>query len=91
MHYDEFFKEQYEKIQKKLDLISANLMYNQHFPNDPFIDNPKFMELMGISAKTALNWREQGIIEYVQINAKIYYKLSSINELLERNTRKSTK
>ena len=90
-HYDEFFKEQYERIQKKLDLITANLMFNQHFPNDPFIDNSKFIELMGISAKTALSWRESGLIDFVQINNKIYYRISSINDLLDKNTRKSTK
>lgn len=90
-HYDEFFKEQYEKIQKKLDLISANLMYKQHFPNDPFIDNSKFIELMGISAKTAQTWRDQGIVDFIQINNKIYYRISSIKELLDKNTRKSSK
>ena len=50
-HNDEFFKEQYEKLHKKLDLITANLTYNQHFPNNPFIDNPKLTELMGMSLK----------------------------------------
>ena len=90
-HYDEFFKEQYEKILKKLDLITANLMYKHHFPNDPFIDNAQFIELMGISAKTALHWRESGLVDFIQINNKIYYRISSINELLDKNTRKSTK
>ena len=91
IHYDEFFKEQYERIQKKLDLIEANLIFNKQFPNDQFLDNPKFMELMGISQKTAQSWRDNGLVSYSQINNKIYYRVSDIKELLEKNHRKSSK
>mgnify|MGYP003833550829 CR=1 FL=1 len=84
-HYDEFFKAQYERIQKKLDLIEAKLIFNKQFPNDQFLDNPKFMELMGISGKTAQSWRDKGIIGYSQIGSKIYYRLSDIRELLEKH------
>lgn len=88
-HYDEFFKAQYERIQKKLDLIEAKLIFNKQFPNDQFIDNPKFMELMGISGKTAQSWRDKGIIGYSQIGSKIYYRLSDIRELLEKHHKQS--
>lgn len=88
-HFDEFFKEQYDSIQKKLDLISGNLIFNKHFPNDQFLDNPKFMELMGISAKTAQTWRDKGIISYSQIGNKIYYRICDIKNLLDDNYQKS--
>ena len=89
-HYDEFFKEQYDRIQQKLDLLTAKVMFNQQFPEDTFIDNPKFMQLMGISAKTAQSWRDKGIIGFSQINSKIYYKFSDIRKLLDRYHVKST-
>lgn len=88
-HYDEFFKEQYESIHKKLDLISGNLIFNKHFPDNQFLDNPKFMELMGISAKTAQMWRDKGIISYSQVGNKIYYRVCDIKNLLDNNYRKS--
>lgn len=90
IHYDEFFKEQYDRIQQKLDLITGNLLYNQQFPNDKFIDNPKFIQLMGISAKTAQTWRDKGIISYSQIGSKIYYRLSDIRKMLDMYHVKST-
>ena len=89
-HYDEFFKEQYDRIQQKLDLLTAKVMFNQQFPEDTFIDNPKFMQLMGISAKTAQSWRHNGVVSYSQIGSKIYYRLSDIRRLLDRYHVKST-
>lgn len=91
IHYDEFFKEQYGSIIKKLDLIEANLIFNKQFPNDQFLDNPKFMELMGISQKTAQSWRDKGIISYSQVGNKIYYRISDIKNLLDSNYQKACK
>ncbi len=90
IHYDEFFKQQYETIIRRLDDITANLIYYKEFP-DPIVDNSQFMQLMGISAKTAQSWRDQGIISYSQINSKIYYRVSDIKELLDKNRKKATK
>ncbi len=90
-HYDEFFKAQYESIQRKLDLIEANLTFNKQFPNDLFLDNPKFMELMGISQKTAQSWRDKGIISYSQVGNKIYYRICDIKNLLDTNYREAIK
>jgi len=89
-HYDEFFKQQYEEIIKKLDNITANLIYYKEFP-DPIIDNSQFMALLGISSKTAELWRKQGIVNYAQVKSKIYYRISDIKSLLDENYHKSTK
>lgn len=89
-HYDEFFKQQYEEIIKKLDNITANLIYYKEFP-DPIIDNSQFMALLGISFKTAELWRKQGIVNYAQVKSKIYYRISDIKSLLDENYHKSTK
>ena len=89
-HYDEFFKQQYEEIIKKLDNITANLVYYKEFP-DPIIDNAQFMALLGISSKTAELWRKQGIVNYAQGKSKIYYRISDIKSLLDENYHKSTK
>ncbi len=83
-HYDDFFKEQYERILRKLDKIASDFIYARQLPDDMFIDNPKFMELMGISQKTAQAWRDKGTISYSQVGNKIYYRISDIKELLDR-------
>ena len=83
-HYDDFFKEQYDRIQRKLDKIAGDFIYSRQLPEDMFIDNPKFMEVMGISQKTAQAWRDKGTISYSKVGNKIYYRISDIKELLER-------
>lgn len=88
-HYDDFFKEQYDRIQRKLDKIASDFIYARQLPDDIFMDNPKFMELMGISQKTAQNWRDNGIISYSQVGNKIYYRVADIKELLDKHFVKS--
>jgi len=41
-----------------------------------------------ISAKTAQNWREEGLIEYAQVKGKIFYKLKDVQKFLERHKKK---
>jgi len=48
---------------------------------EPFIDNSVFIRIFKISNSTAKNWRTKGIIPYVQIENKIYYKVTDIKEL----------
>ncbi|RDK87381.1 helix-turn-helix domain-containing protein [Marinirhabdus gelatinilytica] len=48
---------------------------------EPFIDNSDFIRIFKISNSTAKNWRTKGIIPYVQIENKIYYKVTDIKEL----------
>ena len=90
-HYDDFFKEQYDRIQHKLDKIAGDFIYSRQLPEQMFVDNPKFMELMGISQKTAQAWRDKGTISYSQVGNKIYYRISDIKELLDRFHIKATR
>lgn len=49
------------------------------------LDNADFIQLFKISAKTAQNWREEGLIEYAQIKGKIYYKLEDVKDFINRH------
>jgi len=92
MRYDEdYLNEQFEKLLSKIDSHYAKFVNHQEFADDPIIDNFRFLDLMGISVKTAQNWRDQGIISYSQINNKIYYRISDIKELLNKYHVKSRK
>jgi len=48
---------------------------------EPFIDNSDFIRIFKISNGTAKNWRSKGVIPYVQIENKIYYKVSEVRKL----------
>ena len=82
----------YNKVLQELEKLSNRLNEDSQVKlDDPFIDNPTFIKLMGISSKTAQSWRDEGIMSFSQIGLKIYYRASDIKKLLDHNYRKSTK
>jgi len=71
------FIERLQDVEEKLKKIQSL--------KDVFLDNQEFLQVMNISKRTAQNWRDSGIIAYSQIGAKIYYRVSDIEELLNKN------
>lgn len=65
----------------EIKLQLKKLQYN----NDVFLDNQEFLQVMNISKRTAQQWRGSGIIAYSQVGAKIYYRFSDIEDLLNKN------
>ena len=57
-------------------------------PAEEFIDNRAFVELMGISLRTAQTWRDEGKIGFSQEGKKIYYRMSDIEKFLADHHRK---
>ena len=72
----QYYLMQLEKLESKM---------NSKGYNKKFIDNKEFMKLMGISPRTAQNWRDRGVIPFSQIGNKIYYLLEDIEFLLYTN------
>lgn len=52
-----------------------------------YVGNEEFMELMGISKRTAQTWRDEGIIAFSQVGSKIYYHLADISNLMQEHRR----
>ena len=82
-------KDQYHSILDALNEIKSRLIQNTKKPEDSFIDNGEFLQLMKISKRTSQVWRDTGVIAFSQIGNKIYYKLSDVEELLKNNHRSS--
>lgn len=81
-------KEQFDELLSRVDKIQAILKENQKTPEDIFLDNVDFMNLMHISKRTAQSWRNEGRINFSQISGKIYYRMSDIQKLLDSNYNK---
>lgn len=81
----------YKKTQQKLTEIIEAL--NKPIIDKPIdiIDNAQFITLMGISQKTAQTWRDTGVINFSQIGNKIYYRISELEKLFEKNYSKANK
>jgi hypothetical protein len=77
--------EQYKELVVRLDKLNSTLESNRKPPQETFLDNPEFIQLMNISKRTAQTWRDEGIVSFSQIGSKIYYRMSDVQKLLDKN------
>ncbi len=82
-------KQQYVELLNKMDAIKSSLEENQKSPEEIFLDNQEFLQLMNISKRTAQTWRDKGIVSFSQIGSKIYYQMSDVQKLLNKNYKES--
>lgn len=80
------FIEGQQQILQRLDELSKQFTIKEkRYLDKEIIDNEEFQRLFNISQSTASNWRDQGIIAYIQINNKIYYLVGDIKKLMNNN------
>jgi 3-methyladenine DNA glycosylase Tag len=77
--------EQYKELVVRLDKLNSTLESNQKPPQETFLDNQEFIQLMNISKRTAQSWRDEGKVSFSQIGSKIYYRMSDVQKLLDKN------
>ncbi|MBX7141428.1 MAG: helix-turn-helix domain-containing protein [Chitinophagales bacterium] len=82
-------EEAFNEIIQRLDRVEDMLKEKQKQPKEVFLDNAEFLQVMHISKRTAQQWRDSGIISFSQIGNKIFYRMTDIQELLEKHRQKS--
>ena len=82
-------KQQYVELLNKMEAIKSSLEENHKSPEETFLDNQEFLQLMNISKRTAQTWRDEGIVSFSQIGSKIYYQMSDVQKLLNKNYKES--
>ncbi|UPT68999.1 MAG: helix-turn-helix domain-containing protein [Sphingobacteriales bacterium JAD_PAG50586_3] len=75
------FKEIMSRLQGMEKAITSILCE----PKERIIDNDEFIAEMKISRRTAQTWRDEGLINFYQIDRKIYYKQTDIDTFLEKH------
>ncbi len=80
----------YEKIERRLSELIKKLDKRLVQESIQLLDNSQFIELMGISQKLSQTWRDTGVVSFSQVGNKIYYRVSDIQELLNKTYHKST-
>ncbi len=84
-----FSVQQYKELVNRLDVLNKKLEAKQKSLDDIFVDNQEFLQLMNISKRTAQTWRDEGKISFSQIGNKIYYRMSAVQTLLNKNYNKA--
>ena len=83
--------EQYNALLTKLEVVATAVEEQKKSPEETFLDNQEFIQLMNISKRTAQTWRDEGIVSFSQIGSKIYYRMKDVDMLLSKNYNKAFK
>lgn len=84
-------KDQFNSLATSIEEIKQRVITDSKKPSDTYLDNQEFLLLMKISKRTAQNWRDEGKISFSQVGNKIYYKLSDVEELMQKHYIKAFK
>lgn len=84
-------KSDYVQISKQLKELTNSINNDTKTVPVDFITNAQFINLMGISQKTAQSWRDSGLVGFSQIGNKIYIPISDIQKLINENYRNNLK
>ena len=77
--------QQYTDLVNRLETLNRKIEEKQKSPKATFLDNQEFIQLMNISKRTAQTWRDEGKVSFSQIGSKIYYRMSDVQKLLDKN------
>ena len=58
---------------------------------DKWLDNQEMMQLLKISRRTLVNYRNQQGLPFTQVGSKMYYKASDIEKFLKKNYKKPSR
>ena len=82
-------EQQYKDLVSRLDELNKKLETQNQKPQNTFLDNQEFIQLMNISKRTAQTWRDEGKVSFSQIGSKIYCQMSDVQKLLDKNYNKA--
>lgn len=72
-----------DKLSEHLDKIVKKDCSSQ--AGDCLLDNAKLAELLNVSQRTLQEWRNLGVIPFIQIRGKILYRKVDIDRVLQNN------
>ncbi|KKB56351.1 MULTISPECIES: helix-turn-helix domain-containing protein [Bacteroidales] len=65
--------------------------YKPHLNGERFLSNNEVSKKLNVSLRTLQEWRDTGLIPFIQIKGKIIYRQSDIDKLLQKHYFKSWK
>ena len=65
--------------------------YKPHLNGERFLSNHEVSKKLNVSLRTLQEWRDTGLIPFIQIKGKIIYRQSDIDKLLQKNYFESSK
>ncbi|MDH6356534.1 helix-turn-helix domain-containing protein [Parabacteroides sp. PF5-9] len=60
-----------------------------HLNGEKYLTNNDVSKLLNLSTRTLQDWRDNGVISYIQISGKVLYRQSDVLKLLESHYQES--
>lgn len=83
-------KKTFDEMKSRFNVFSEHLqeLCSRYRPPEKMIwlDNADVCEKLNISKRTLQSYRDRGLLAYSQINHKIYYKLTDVEDFILRVT-----
>lgn len=80
----EIIRDFFQSMDRILDGISRLAKENRpHLNGEKFLSNREAAKYLKVSIRTLQEWRDTGVIPYIQIKGKIIYRQSDIKRLLQ--------
>ena len=67
------------------DIESIVKHYKSHLNGECFLSNNEVSKKLNVSLRTLQEWRDTGLIPFIQIKGKIIYRQSDIDKLLQKH------
>lgn len=67
------------------DIESIVKHYKSHLNGECFLSNNEVSKKLNVSLRTLQEWRDIGLIPFIQIKGKIIYRQSDIDKLLQKH------
>lgn len=81
--YYEGYLKGHEDAWKRMEFYLHKHTENQN-SGEKWLTNNEALQVLRVSKRTLQKYRDDGWISYSQISGKLYYKLSEINNMLEK-------
>lgn len=80
----EIIRDFFQSMDRILDGISRLAKESRpHLNGEEFLSNREAFKYLKVSIRTLQEWRDTGVIPYIQIKGKIIYRQSDIERLLQ--------
>ncbi len=79
---------EYQDLCNRLEDISKKLSAKEKKPSEIWLDNQEVMQLLKVSRRCLQNYRDSNMLASSIIGNKLYYRMSDIEDLLNRHYRK---
>jgi hypothetical protein len=75
----------FDELNKKVDFIFNKISAQDSDCKPELLTNEQLISLLGISKRTAQNYRDKGLIAFSQVGKKIFYKRENVDSFITAN------